>query len=330
MTSLSQSEAYYQPTNEQFQDSSKPNQEQPVFAFQPFDERSTVSSPPGGEAYTPTYVLEPQGTTLTTIATELRIKIYKYLFQTLATYLLRRRAGIEDQKVVEKLTNTFDCNILFTCRKLYEEALPICYASQTFHYSSNIGAYLSCNPHLMVNLSIDLKCTYYEDLDAKLSNIVAVYAQHCPKLRTLTIHLLLIEFYQSLAYRDFPATGNVLQNLYPRLDSLSIIALGSGPQEIVPRLRLSIADNKYWSDRCISHRPDSRGRSRLYTFQWPYLTLPSLVQQQVHRACSRSRVGPPWLNELGIYEWTCQREEVKEEVRLGLFSIADWVCGLEE
>ena len=74
-----------------------------------------------------------------TIATELRLKIYEHLFQSSATHLLRRRDGIDDENVIKNLTNTYDCNILFTCRRVYDEAHPVFYATHTFHYSFTTG-----------------------------------------------------------------------------------------------------------------------------------------------------------------------------------------------
>ena len=270
----------------------------------------------------PTFLLQPQGPTLTTIATELRLNIYDYLSQTPAEHLLRRRAGIDDKMLFEKLAHTFDCSILFTCRKIYDEALPVFYASQTFHHSFSSGGFFSNNPHLIVNLSIDLVGNAW-NADSALSNIVTEISQQCPQLLTLTIHMLAAS--SMACFKDFPAdsaAGSVLRNLQPRLDSLSFIALGFRSDDAIPRLLRSIAEDRYWSslqlDPGLLHR------------YWPYLTIPSSFRDGVKRACTRSRnfCYPP--QEDGyVFKWTCRRE-VKEEIRRETHpQLQNWVSELE-
>lgn len=362
MASISQSEGSSQPTEElcagrlfqvkeQTHDSSNSNQEQPVTNSTPIQEQFIASSSPGKDLFTRTSLLKPQGSTFTTIAPELRLIVYKHLFQTPATYLLRRRAGIDDDEVIKRLTHTFDSSILFTCRAVYQEALPIFYASQTFHCSSTTGGLskikisnpefpadsdtpvrdgamppFSDNLHLMVNLSMDLEVVSSGNTDAVLSKQITAFARHCPRLRTLIIHLLT----GNGRIQDFPAdsaTASVLRQLRPRLDNLSILVLASRPHEDLPNLRLSIADNKYWSGKCWSGRcwSDQCWRSQPLlnvnpsTLQWPYLTLPSLIQGHVGRECSRtSNIASysfvsPQLQDDYIYKWTCQKE-VEEDV----------------
>lgn len=345
MTSRRQSEGSSQPIEEHFattlsqiqqqsQDSSHSNQEQPETTFTPIEEHSLTPSTAGKYPSTGTSHLEPQGSTLTTIATELRLKIYKHLFQTSATHLLRRRDGISDENVLKKLAHTFDCNILFTCRKLYEEAHPVFYGTQTIHHSFTTGGlsrferldleryvpegampYFSDKLHLMVKLSMGLMLVNPEKTDAVLSKQIAKFAQHCPQLRVLTIHFLSGDLLAD------SATGNVLRQLHPRLDSLNIVALGRSPHEVIPRLRLSIADDKYWSNVCISHRLD-RGwpKYHIRKSQWPCLTMPSMIQDYVHRACSQSSdFHHPLPKNDYIYIWACQNK-VNEEVRLLSFA----------
>ena len=213
---------------------------------------------------------------------------------------------------------------------MYEEAYPVFYTTQTFHYSFTTGfspwererfvrqgamPYFSKNLDLKVNLSISLEFNMDNNDNAVLSEQIARFAQHCPRLRTLTIHFLT----EKMDFLANSATASVLQQLLPRLDSLSFIVLayrGWSPHEVIPRLRHSIADDRYWSNECISERPDGTRES-----QWPYLTIPSMIQSQVHEACYRSgssdwfRFSYPLPGHDNVYEWTCQNK-VNEEVHL--------------
>ena len=329
MDATSQSNGPSQPTaeqvagkgssgEEQLRDSLNSNQEQFVTTLTPIEEQSLASFFPGKDqatptslpTYQPTALAKPQECTLMAIATELRLEIYEYLFQSQATHLLRRRDSIDDEKVIEKLTHTFDNSILFTCRKVYQEALPVFYASQTFHYSLTTGPLslialddesrgltregpmplFGDKMHLMQNLSMDLEVHESTLTDSLLSQNITTFAWQCPQLRNLTIHLLIYWW----GDEDLPAdsaTGSVLHQLRSRLDSLRIIVFGGRPPEVLPKLRLSIADNECWSakywtgecwcDRCWSDL-DCSGLHES-TPEWPYLTLPSSLQRMVSR-----------------------------------------------
>lgn len=270
-----------------------------------------------------------------TIAAELRLKIYENYFQDSAKHFLRRRDGIDDEKVIEKLAHTFDCSILLTCRKVCREAHPVFYATQTFHHPFTTGGlsridmhsslypwdpemhirqgampYFSKNLRLMVNLSLGLEIISPADTDAVLSEQIAHFAQHCPRLRTLTIHLLLNGFFSADS-----ATGRPLRQLHPRLDKLSFVVFGYGgePHDVISELRLSIAGDRYWSNVCVSHR-GWPGRPT-WKSPWPYLTIPSMIHDYVNRACFRSKSPNfcyPIPKDDYIYEWTCQKK-VNEE-----------------
>lgn len=358
MTSINQSEGSSQPIEKQVEkapfqlkaqsrDSSNAKQEKPVTALTPVGNQPVASSSPDNYPSNNNSLLKPQKSTLMTIATELRLKIYLCLFQAPNTHLLRRRTAIDDEKVIEKLAHTFNNSILFTCRKLYQEVLPIFYASQTFHHSSTTGGlsrigirnpekpwandervrqgatpFFSKNLHLMVHLSMDLEVIDSKNTDAGLSNQITEFAQHCPQLRTLTIHLLRDKW----RVQDFPvnsATGSALRQLRPRLDNLSIIVLGSRPHKVLPKLRLSIADKKDWSGECWTGTMWSEQcwlgercagfRTSAFALKWPYLTLPSLIQRHVDIACTKTEYfGSRTDNDDYIYKWTCSREVGKD------------------
>ena len=173
-----------------------------------------------------------------------------------------------------------------------------------------------------MNLSLALEVINPAETDAVLSKQIADIAQQCPRLRILTIHLLIAGFFLAGS-----ATGSLLQQLLSRLDSLSIVAISSGPHDVVLRLRLSIADDKCWSNVCISHRLDGTRESR-----WPSLTIPSLIQDHVHQSCSGSQSSnfcyPP-TKDNKIFKWTCQNK-VNKDVPLDSFPVAKWVLELEK
>ena len=259
------------------------NREQSVPPNTPNDHQSVSLTAAGQKMRPCSSHLGPPSSSLTTVATEVRLKIYDYLFYSSAQFLLRRRAGVADESVIQKLANSFDCSVLFTCRKLYNEALPIFYASQTFHYPPRSGAHFTNSWHLMVNLSMHLKVVYDEDTDAVLSRSIINLTQRCPKLRTLTIHLHLLP--GDHCFQDLPAdsaTGRVLRQLQPSLDSLSIIALGESPVLTTQKLRRSITEDKYWSNTCISNPLNHSWPNHLIQSQWTYLTIPDWTQYFVH------------------------------------------------
>ena len=311
-----------------------------------------ISSSPGKVPSTRTSLENPQRSTLTTIASELRLEIYSYLFIP-AGYLLRRRAGVDDEYVIEHLAHTFDNNILFTCRQLYQEALPVFYVSQTFHHSLTTGGlsriwihndeiveqwdhlvpvregpipHFSNKLHLMVNLSLILEINDERNADAVLAKQIADFAQQCPRLRILTIHLIGCWYAP-----DFPAnsdTGRALRQLRPRLESLNILGLHwPRGEKGLPTLRLSIADNKDWSAKWWSGKISSDQTHHGFPTgiaKWPYLTLPSLIQGHVGRACSVSSCSPPGIDRC-IYKWTCPKEV---EEGSGIYSphpLGSWV-----
>ena len=278
---------------------------------------------------TSTSLLKPHGPTLTTIVPEIRPHIYECLFHTTAKHLLRRRIGIEDDEVITKLAHTFDCSVLLTCRKLYDEALPVFYASQTFHYSLTTGGLSSTfvlspddfvfvfvpirqgamppfsdNLHLMVHLSMDLEMIHPELADHVLSKQIRVFSQQCPRLRTLTIHLI-----GEGVTQDFPAdsaTGSVLCQLRPRLNRLSILVLATPWKDFLRTLRLSIAGGEEWPSRCWSRQPHIGLNAG--SLQWPRLTLPEVIRIHVAGAGSPTRLFLFPDEGDRIYEWTYCRK----------------------
>lgn len=290
----------------------------------PMEEQSAASSSQGKDIVNHTSLLGPQGSTLTTIATELRLKIFGYLSRTEAKYLLCRRAGIDDDYMIKNLTHAFDYSILFTCRKLYQEALPIFYASQTFHHSSTTGGlprisndwrvrkgpmpYFSDKMYLMVNLSMDLDVNDSGIVDAVLSKQIMEFAQQCPQLRTLTIYLWNGCFPDMSAES---ATGSVLRQLRPCFDSFSILAIGHISHKALPTLRLSIAPEKYWTGQIWSDQGWSLQRPSNFNtqaMQWPYLILPSRVQGHISRAFLEPSMFWTPSGRDYICKWTCQRD----------------------
>lgn len=142
MTSISQSEGGCQPTEKQvtktlFQvkehsrDSSNANQEEPVTTFTPIEDQPVTLS-----SHLPfqTTKLHPHSHRNGALSQHLSLYFLNSNYTPSAS-----RTGIDDDEVIKKLAHNFNNSILFTCRRLYHEALPVFYASQTFHYSSTTG-----------------------------------------------------------------------------------------------------------------------------------------------------------------------------------------------
>ncbi|MCJ1453484.1 hypothetical protein MMC28_003831 [Mycoblastus sanguinarius] len=219
----------------------------------------------------------------TSLATETRLEIYICLFAdfskpTVHQPTLRRPEELSSRDqmfgVISKgHTHIVNNNIIFTCRKVYQEATPVFYNCQTFHYSIHVQKpYEIPRPFttqlpLMKHLSLDLASECNQDptiLDNILCNHVTNIVDHCPMLRTLTLHI-----FRSPIEKAFitNSTGKVLSKLYPRLDRLSIVAFGKS--NFLTKITDSIAPRSAW-----------RSPDEAFT-TWPRI---SLSEQQIHSA----------------------------------------------
>lgn len=214
-----------------------------------------------------------------TLAVETRLQIYDLVFVSQEKVALRRRDGIDDEKVMEALSNTFNTTILTTCRRVYQEALPFFYSSQIFHYSINSvslceGSLVgdshnmtSCERHgahpffsnhlnLLVHLSLDLEINDWETADKVLSDQMAFFNFECPKLGTVTVHLFHNYDRLNSVFRRHGATAKELRVLLSRVERLTIVTFGKW--DAIRELRLGITEGDVWQPKVHD--------------DWPYMT----------------------------------------------------------
>ncbi len=202
---------------------------------------------------------------------EIRLAIYKCLFSKCT---LRRRKGFPPHKTAKLFNNS----ILRACKMIHTEALPIFYASHTFHYPAELNGTL-CRPTIkkahvkwVKHISIEVTVTTqsHTKLDAIVTKHVETITKHCNTLRSFTLNVIpAIEYSRppqpppSLAliatcFRA-DAVKTALKTLFlSRVHKLSIVTYGKW--ETLLHLREAIADDARWveGDRC---------------YGWPGLTL---------------------------------------------------------
>ena len=199
---------------------------------------------------------------------EIRLAIYKCLFSRCT---LRRLKGFPPRTNIELFNNS----ILTACKRIHTEALPLFYASQTFHYPAELNGQI-CRPtmkkaHLkwVKHISIEVTVTTqsYTNLDAIVAKQVATITEHCKNLSSFTLNVIPatesgLRSPASLAliptcFRE-DGVRKALKTLHSRINQLSIVTYGKW--ETLHHLRKVIADDKRWveGDKC---------------YGWPGLTL---------------------------------------------------------
>ena len=189
---------------------------------------------------------------------EVRLVLYKALFSITGQCTLRR---LEEAKArTRRPIPLFHNAILATCKTVYAEALPLFYASQTFHYSAELDgvfrqptilpAHLGLVRHLSIEVSVNNQSF------TKLDPIVAIHVhtilKHCINLRSFTLHVIpAVELRGTLP--DSPSqvpntftegiAAKVLKMLRPRLHRLSIVTYGGW--DTLHHLREAIAAEKH-------------------------------------------------------------------------------------
>lgn len=205
---------------------------------------------------------------------EVRLLLYKALFSITGKCTLRRldEAKARRRRPIPRFHNA----ILATCKTVYAEALPLFYASQTFHYSAELDgvfrqptvlpAHLGLVKHLSIEVSVNAQSF------AKLDAIVAIHVhnilKHCINLSSFTLHVIPAARHDTspdalprpqsdlLPSQFIPDTltegiaAKVLRLLRPRLHRLSIVTYGGW--DTLHHLRQAIAEDKHWGQggRC--------------------------------------------------------------------------------
>ncbi|KAL9065066.1 MAG: hypothetical protein Q9161_008485 [Pseudevernia consocians] len=202
---------------------------------------------------------------------ELRLAVYKCLFSITDKCTLRRLEDVASRKEI-KLSNS---SILTTCKMIYTEALPLFYASRTFHYPAELDglfrqprileAHLQRVKHISIEVSVTTKSI--DKLDAIVGRHVATIIQHCEKLSSFTLHVIpaietdtrpLIPLALIPICLGEGAAAEALRTLRPRIHQLSIVTFGNW--DTLHHLREAIADDACWVEggKC---------------YGWPGLTL---------------------------------------------------------
>ena len=233
-----------------------------------------------------------------TLPPEVRCLIYKALFGKRC--ILRR---VDDAKARNAPYITpFDNSILRTCKTFYTEALPIFYASQTFHFPAELDSIfrenniLQAHLGLVKNISIEVTVHYlsFEKLDSIVAKHVDRIIEHCTKLSTFTLHIIpatrpidepLIS--QTLVRYTFTKStaSKALKTLLPRLQSLSMVNYGNWHD--LHYFREAIACDDQWVEgaRCDGWpglRLSMAQAAAVYVKQRRYTTVVSPLSDVVH------------------------------------------------
>ena len=216
------------------------------------------------------------------LPTELRLMVYGYVLSgprqvTLRSpkvLMIRKDRHGQWLRSTKKLTIR-NISILTVSKKLYNEAMPIFYEINCFHFSilptvpslQGVLQHFLLHLDLMQYVSIDYMLhTYASDIsevDRLVSTRVRSVVQGCPRLRTFTLHLLTV-FNQEDLNRGLPATSQAAQELSKlakRLEDpacslqwIALVTLCSSDDRL--GLRDGIAPSDKWLLRLPSKWPD--------------------------------------------------------------------------
>ena len=199
---------------------------------------------------------------------EVRLLLYKALFSITGECTLRRReeARARGRRPIALFHNA----ILATCKTVYAEALPLFYASQTFHYSAELDGvfrqptvlptHMGLVKHLSIEVSVNAQS--FAKLDAIVAMHVHNILKHCINLSSFTLHVIPAAGPNTppgtpprphsdlLPSQFIPDTftegiaAKVLKLLRLRLHRLSIVTYGGW--DTLHHLREAIAADKHW------------------------------------------------------------------------------------
>ena len=191
---------------------------------------------------------------------ELRAAVYKALSSSNRKLTLRRP---QDAKFRHAHITLFDNSILATCKTIHAEALPLFYASQTFHYCAELNGLLRQpaipEAHLALAKHVSIEATVNSQSATKLDAVIAAHVQtiirYCVRLSSFTLHVIPAaepgSFNSSIRSLSLlPTTfsegiaATQLKTLRPRLDRLSVVTFGGW--DTLHHLREAIAEDKQW------------------------------------------------------------------------------------
>lgn len=269
--------------------------------------------------------------TLLSLPAELRLLIYTNIFNTPQKLPLRRLKDVtynQGEQTKTQNIRLFNNSILLTCKTIYTEALPVFYASQPFHYSTEHNG-LSRPPAIpaeslkwIKHISIDITSRAGNQVDAILTPHVQNILTKCTNLATFTLHLLAAADQTSVTVKSLlpsltqtSSTARALRALRSRIHRLTIVsqtppsALLSFRRGILdddgawvcelfgewPRLGLSPAQrkaNEVW-------RPRPWGARRGAVVRFGYASGDKIAAFHVRGLSARKRVDGGWWRRVG-------------------------------
>lgn len=259
--------------------------------------------------------------TLTSIPVELRLQIYGHVLGPFKHTLRRQEVcGLRTE------TKLFDTSLLAVNKQTNAETVPIPYAIHTFHYGvSRRSSIPSHNLEWLKHASISVTTRTRGPVDIMLATQVQKLDSCCPVLRTLTLHIMQINFdecYGSVVEQLSPdgLTAKALRTLRPRLDRLSMVTLGDWA--CLEILRESVTtDDSPW----VKEIPNA----------WPLVSLscaPSLIRPALLRRGSlitRDYIGARMLQS--IHAFHLFGPEIAKKLQEGKVEKRDWLlCRIEQ
>lgn len=223
---------------------------------------------------------------LFTLPIEIRLAIYRFSFSSNNKCTLRRVEELTSQrhKTAPRNVKIFSNSILTTCNTIYAEALPLFYASQTFHYAAELDCvfhqptikqeYLQWVKHISIDATLTLQS--FDKLEPLVTTHIHSILTHCTKLTSFTLHVIPAAETSTdpfFSLEMIPKTlGNhaaakALRKLRPRLDTLSIVTLGNWHS--LHHFHEAVASDEQWveGEKC---------------YEWPGLSLTAAQYRAVH------------------------------------------------
>lgn len=253
---------------------------------------------------------------------EVRLVIYQYCLVPKGKPTLRNPELVPTRHPCH--IQLCDNAILRVCRMIYEEAIPVFFASNTFHHSlrcKTIGlSPISSDTLFMRNLqhlrhvSLDVWAgCWSEDFNPAANRLLSkfldgVRGQCGESIRSLEIQLVSLASDHS---RSVPLLGEgittlAIQKLRPHLQSLTVVGYSSSwphSSNVLEEFCLAIAPDEFWDKR----------RCR----NWPGVSLPLAIDFRVHHHLeggtprSPTPESPEYVDRWQI-RWTTNRDTLAE------------------
>lgn len=206
---------------------------------------------------------------------EIRLAIYRFSFARTHRLTLRRFEDLASRIPTTSISKAlFTTSILATCKIVHAEALPVFYASHTFHYSAerdgvfhqpNIKQeYLQWVKHISIDATLTFRS--YEKLEPAIVTHVQTLIEHCTRLSSFILHIIPSVASFSFEFGSPPpispeylprclnkgAAANTLRELRPRLRKLSIVSFGNW--YTMHHLRKAITGDDQWAQEDMHYR----------------------------------------------------------------------------